>query len=167
MGRHRTLENVRRGVAKWPVVVLGVVALLALAWLGWTWINDRIEQRAAIQSKSCPEGDSVLRVAVTPSAATAVEEAAKRWNVEKTVVADHCVRVEVTAQEPSQVFTGLSGDWNPEAMGGKPQAVSYTHRQVLGQPAVRGRWFGDRLEHRVGRDESGCAGAAVRGRQTA
>ncbi|MFC0106488.1 VWA domain-containing protein [Kibdelosporangium aridum] len=122
MGRHRTLENVRRGVAKWPVVVLGVVALLALAWLGWTWINDRIEQRAAIQSKSCPEGDSVLRVAVTPSAATAVEEAAKRWNVEKTVVADHCVRVEVTAQEPSQVFTGLSGDWNPEAMGGKPQA---------------------------------------------
>ncbi|ALG11032.1 substrate-binding domain-containing protein [Kibdelosporangium phytohabitans] len=122
MGRHRALDNVRRGVAKWPLAVLGVVVLLALAWLGWTWIERELEERAAAQSKSCPEGDSVLRIAVTPSAAGAVDEAAKRWNTQKTVVNDHCVRVEVSAREPSQVFTGLSGEWNDQAMGGKPHA---------------------------------------------
>ncbi|CAM3890543.1 substrate-binding domain-containing protein [Kibdelosporangium persicum] len=122
MGRHRTLENVRRGVARWPVVVAGVATAVALAWIGWTWIGDRLEQRAVAQSKTCPEGDIVVRVAVAPSAAGAVDEAAKRWNAEKTVVNDHCVRVDVAAHEPSQVFAGLTGDWNEQTMGGEPQA---------------------------------------------
>nr|CTQ88916.1 hypothetical protein [Kibdelosporangium sp. MJ126-NF4] len=100
--------------------MLGVVALLALAWLGWRWVDDQLDHRAASQSKSCPEGDSALRIAVTPSAAGAVEEAAKRWNAQKTVVNDHCVRVEVSVREASQVFTSLSGEWNEQAMGGKP-----------------------------------------------
>ncbi|ONI87482.1 hypothetical protein ALI144C_08795 [Actinosynnema sp. ALI-1.44] len=122
MGRHRALESVRRGVAKWPLAVLGVVILFALAWLGWTWVEQQVENRATPQSKACPAGDAVLRVAVTPSAAGAVEEAAKRWNSQKTVVNDHCVLVEVAVREPSQVFAGLSGEWIEQSMGGKPHA---------------------------------------------
>jgi hypothetical protein len=122
MGRHRTLASVRRGVAKWPFAVVSVVALVGLGWAGWAWANTSLDERDASRSQTCPEGDAVLHVAVTPSAAGAVEQAAQRWNQQNTVVYDHCVRVEVAAQDSSRVFAGLSGDWDEAALGARPQA---------------------------------------------
>jgi Ca-activated chloride channel homolog len=122
MGRHRTLANVRRGVAKWPFAVVTVVALIALGWAGWTWVDSTVEQRAASRTQTCPQGDAVLRLAVAPSAAGAVDEAAKRWNQRNTVVYDRCVRVDVAAMDTSRVFAGLSGDWDEAAQGARPQA---------------------------------------------
>ncbi|MET0237436.1 MAG: substrate-binding domain-containing protein [Kibdelosporangium sp.] len=122
MGRHRTLARVRRGVAKWPFAVVGVVALVGLGWAGWVWVDNALEQRANARTQTCPEGDAVLRVAVAPSAAGAVDQAAQRWNQEKTIVYDHCVRVEVAALDTGQVFDGLAGDWDPATLGARPTA---------------------------------------------
>ncbi|MEV4320586.1 substrate-binding domain-containing protein [Actinocrispum sp. NPDC049592] len=121
MARHRALAEVQRGVAKWLLAVLGVIILLVLGWLGVGWLNAAMDRRAA-GSQVCPEGDSVLRVAVAPSAAVAVLDAAKRWNDQNTVVYDHCVRIDVAGQVTSQVFAGLSGEWNAAVMGPRPQA---------------------------------------------
>src|SRR5882762_10110754 len=104
MSRHRTLAEVRRGVAKWPIAILGVIVLLLLGWLGLNWVNGALDRRASAQSHACPEGESVLRVAVAPSAAGAVMDAAKRWNEQNTVVYDHCVQVDVAGLETKQVF---------------------------------------------------------------
>ncbi|MBP2325562.1 hypothetical protein JOF56_005947 [Kibdelosporangium banguiense] len=122
MGRHRALASVRRGVAKWPFAVVGVVALIGLGWAGWAWIDHVLDQRAAAQSHACPQGDAVLHVAVAPSAAGAVDQAAKTWNQQKAVVYDRCVRVEVTALDSPRVFAGLSGDWDQSALGVRPEA---------------------------------------------
>jgi Ca-activated chloride channel family protein len=123
MARHRALATkVRRGVAKWPIAVIGLVVLLLLGWLGLTWVNNTLDRRAAAQSHACPQGDSVLRVAVAPSAAGAVQEAAARWNGQAAVVDDHCVRIDVAATDTKAVFDGLTGDWDEAAMGPRPQA---------------------------------------------
>jgi Ca-activated chloride channel family protein len=125
MGRHRTLADVRRGVAKRPFAVVGAVALIGLGVAGWAWVNNTLEERAAAQTEACPEGDAILHVAVAPSAAGAVGQAAKRWNQQNhqnTVVYDHCVRVEVAALDSNRVFAGLSGDWDEATLGARPQA---------------------------------------------
>jgi Ca-activated chloride channel family protein len=123
MGRHRALaKRVRRGVAGWPIAVVGVVVVALLGWLGWTWVEGMADRQAAAQAQGCPEGDSVLRVAVARAAVEAVQQSATRWNEQKTVVYDHCVRIEVAALDSSRVFAGLTGEWNTETLGPRPQA---------------------------------------------
>jgi Ca-activated chloride channel family protein len=122
MGRHRALARVRRGVARWPIAIIGVIVLLLLGWLGLTWANGAADRRTAAQSHSCPEGASVLRIAVAPSAAVAVQDSAKRWNEQNTVVYDHCVRVDVAPLDTKAVFTGMTSGWNEADLGPRPQA---------------------------------------------
>lgn len=123
MGRHRALASrMWRGVAKWPIAVVTLIALLLLGWLGLDWVNGTLERRAATRSQSCPEGDSVLRVAVAPNIAGAILQSARRWNEQSTVVRDHCIRLDIAALDSKTVFTGLTGQWDATALGPRPQA---------------------------------------------
>jgi Mg-chelatase subunit ChlD len=123
MARHRTLRTrVRRGIARWPVAVVGLVVLVVLGWLSWTWAGGVLDRRTAAQAGDCSEGEAVLRVAVTPSIGDAVRDVAQRWSGTRPVVYDHCIRVEVQAVDSELVLEGLTQDWNTADLGERVQA---------------------------------------------
>src|SRR5437763_753143 len=101
MARHRTLHTrVRRGIAHWPLLIVGLVALVVLGWLGYTWVGGVLERRAAAEAGSCSEGDEAVHVAAAPSVAEAVQQAGNAWNRQRPVVLDHCMHVEVQSIDP-------------------------------------------------------------------
>ncbi|MFD9732891.1 substrate-binding domain-containing protein [Umezawaea sp. NPDC059074] len=123
MSRHRTLRTrVRRGVAGWPVAVVGLVALIVLGVLGWSWLGGVIERRAAAEAGDCAEGEASLRIASTPSAADAVRDVAKAWSATRPVVYDHCIRVEVQSIDSEVVLDGLTQGWDEAKLGTRPHA---------------------------------------------
>ncbi|TWP52201.1 VWA domain-containing protein [Lentzea tibetensis] len=123
MSRHRALRaRVRRGVAKWPVAIVALVALLGLGYLGWTWVGGVLEDRAAAQAKNCSEGEALLRIAATPTIADSVVEVAKAWSAQRPVVYDHCIVVEVKSVEPQVVQDSLTTTWDEAKLGGRPHA---------------------------------------------
>ncbi|HWO61882.1 MAG TPA: substrate-binding domain-containing protein [Umezawaea sp.] len=123
MSRHRTLRTrVRRGVAGWPVAVVGLVALIVLGVLGWSWLGGVIERRAAAEAGDCAEGEAALRIASTPSAADAVRDVAKAWSATRPVVYDHCIRVEVQSIDSEVVLESLTQGWDEGKLGARPHA---------------------------------------------
>ncbi|MFI6099710.1 substrate-binding domain-containing protein [Lentzea sp. NPDC051213] len=123
MSRHRALRaKVRRNVAKWPVTVVVVVVLIGLGWLAWSWAAGVLDRRAQAQAQDCSEGESVLRVAATPSVAEAVAEVARAYSATRPVVYDHCIAIEVTSLDSSAVLDGLSGTWDESKLGKRPHA---------------------------------------------
>jgi Ca-activated chloride channel homolog len=123
MSRHRAMRGpARRGVAKWPFVSFGAVAIMVAGWLGWSYAGDLLEQRAAAQLASCMEGDATLTVAVTPSVADVIGRAASVWTTTRPVVLDHCIRAEVAAIPPQAVLDGLTAGWDTKSLGERPGA---------------------------------------------
>ncbi|MEU4805979.1 substrate-binding domain-containing protein [Actinosynnema sp. NPDC023587] len=123
MSRHRALRTkVRRGIATWPVAIVGVVVLLVLGYLAWTWVGGIVEQRAAAQAGDCRQGEAGLRVAATPSVADAVREAAESWSADRPVVYDHCIRVEVQSIDSDVVLQSLTQGWDEAKLGARPHA---------------------------------------------
>ncbi len=123
MSRHRALRTkVRRGIATWPVAIVGVVALLVLGYFGYTWVGGIVERRAAAQAGDCREGEALLRVAATPSVADAVRQVAEAWSANRPVVYDHCIRVEVQSIDSEVVLTGLTQGWDENKLGARPHA---------------------------------------------
>lgn len=123
MSRHRSLRTkVQRGVARWPVAIIGLVVLVAMGFLGWNWVGGVLERRDAAEAGGCAEGEAPLRVATTPSAADAVRDAAKAWSAERPVVYDHCIRVEVQSIDSEAVLTGLTENWDEAKLGTRPHA---------------------------------------------
>ncbi|MEJ2858101.1 MULTISPECIES: substrate-binding domain-containing protein [unclassified Saccharothrix] len=123
MSRHRALRTkVRRGIAKWPVAIVGVVVLLLLGYFAWTWVAGIVDRRAAAVAGDCREGDAVLRVAATPSVAEAVREVAQAWARQRPVVYDHCIRPEVQAIDSELVLEGLTQGWDEGKLNAKPHA---------------------------------------------
>ncbi|GAB3008657.1 substrate-binding domain-containing protein [Saccharothrix stipae] len=123
MSRHRALRTkVRRGIATWPVAIVGLVVLLVLGWLGWSWVGGIVERRAAAQAGDCNEGEALLRVAATPSVAEAVKQVAEAWSRQRPVVYDHCIRVEVGSIDSEVVLQGLTQGWNTADIGERPHA---------------------------------------------
>ncbi|MFI9387301.1 substrate-binding domain-containing protein [Kutzneria sp. NPDC052558] len=123
MARHRALvTRVRRGMAKWPVAITGLVVLLLLGWVAWTWLGGVLERRAAAEANDCSNGSVVLRVAVTPSIAEPVREAAQRWTDTTPVIDDACIRPEVQSVDSSTVLTGLTAKWDDSKLGAPPAA---------------------------------------------
>lgn len=123
MSRHRTLGGAaRRGVAQWPIVALTSVLLVGLVWFGWSYTGDLLERRAAAELASCMKGEETLTIAVTPSMASVIEQAALAWGKTHPVVLDHCMRAEV-ARVPSQdVLNGLTVSWDTKSLGTRPGA---------------------------------------------
>ncbi|CCH33712.1 substrate-binding domain-containing protein [Actinosynnema sp. NPDC047251] len=123
MSRHRALRTkVRRGIAKWPVAIVGVVVLLVLGYFAYTWVAGIVDQRAAAQAGDCRQGDASLRVAATPSVADAVRQAAESWSRGRPVVYDHCIRVEVQSIHSDVVLQSLTQGWDEAALGARPHA---------------------------------------------
>ncbi|MGW4113335.1 substrate-binding domain-containing protein [Actinosynnema sp. NPDC004786] len=123
MSRHRALRTkVRRGIAKWPVAIVGLVVLVALGWVGWTWVGGIVERRAAAQAGDCNEGDALLRIASTPSVAEAVKQVAEAWSEQRPVVYDHCIQVEVQSIDSEVVLQGLTQGWDAGKLGERPHA---------------------------------------------
>ncbi|KAA2254076.1 VWA domain-containing protein [Solihabitans fulvus] len=123
MARHRALRTtVRRGVARWPLAIVGLVVLVLIGWLGWTWLGGVLDRRAAAQAGGCGQGDSVLRVAVAPSAADAVRAVAQTWTASHPVVLEHCIRVDVQSIDSKVVLDGLTQGWDDNKLGPRPQA---------------------------------------------
>ena len=123
MSRHRALRTkVRRGIATWPVAIVGLVVLLVLGWLGWSWVGGLVERRAAAQAGDCNEGESLLRIASTPSAAEAVKQVAEAWSRTRPVVYDHCIQIEVQSIDSEVVLQGLAQGWDTARIGERPHA---------------------------------------------
>ncbi|SFB57753.1 hypothetical protein SAMN05216266_12151 [Amycolatopsis marina] len=120
-GTHRAIgRGPRRRIAAWPIACAVLVALLGLGWVGWNWADDMLNRRAEAQASSCPEGDTALRVVVTPSAEKAVTTAAQNWNQANTVVRAHCIRVDVDAVPSRTVLDALTGKTGLDTIGGLP-----------------------------------------------
>jgi hypothetical protein len=123
MSRHRALRaRVRRGIAKWPVLIVVFVVLIGLAWLAWSWAGGVLDSRARALAQNCSEGDSVLRVAATPSVAGAVADVARAYSATRPVVYDHCIAIEVTSADSSAVLDGLTTTWDESKLGKRPHA---------------------------------------------
>ncbi|GLZ36786.1 hypothetical protein Acsp05_04110 [Actinokineospora sp. NBRC 105648] len=105
---------------RWSLVALGLVALLVLGWSGWSWLRDRMGERPG--RAECAQGETNLKVAVTPSVEQPVREAANRWNTNRTVVAEHCVQVDVSSVESPAALAGLAGQWPTRELGDRPDA---------------------------------------------
>ncbi|MFC6868628.1 hypothetical protein [Haloechinothrix salitolerans] len=106
-GYHRAVGSSRRGIAKWPIAVAAVLALLALGGLGAVWANKSLNAQAEAEANSCTEGNRTLRVTTTPTIEDDVVSAAKNWNGEKPPVYSHCVTVKVTAKPSDKVLPTL------------------------------------------------------------
>ncbi|SHG68243.1 VWA domain-containing protein [Streptoalloteichus hindustanus] len=144
MGRHRSRSaDARRGIAWWPLAVLGVVALVVLSYLGWTWLGGLLERRAAAEARDCVEGEAVLSLAVTPSAAGPIREIATAWSDQHPVVQDRCVTVRVAELDSETVLTGLTRGWDEARLGPRPSAwipdsSLWVHRLAARDAAVLG-----------------------------
>jgi Ca-activated chloride channel family protein len=123
MSRHRTLRaKVKRGIAKWPVLIVVLVVLLGLSWLALSWAGDVLDKRSQALAQNCSEGESVLRVSVTPSIAEAVRDVARAYSATRPVVYDHCIAIEVTSADSSAVLEGLTTTWDESKLGKRPHA---------------------------------------------
>lgn len=123
MSRHRALRTkVRRGIATWPVAIVGLVVLIVLGWLGWNWVGGLVERRAAAQAGDCHEGQALLRVSSTPSVAEAVKQVAEAWSRQRPVVYDHCIEIEVQSIDSEVVLHGLTQGWDTAKIGERPHA---------------------------------------------
>jgi hypothetical protein len=98
------------------------VVLVVLGLLGWGWANSVLNSRAEAQANACTEGNSTLKVLVTPSIEKPVNTAATKWNQANTVVHAHCVHVIVQSAPSTQVLAALTGRANLDSIGGLPSA---------------------------------------------
>ncbi|TVT25450.1 hypothetical protein FNH05_32120 [Amycolatopsis rhizosphaerae] len=112
----------RRRIAAWPIVLGGFIVLIVVGLLGWGWANNVLNSRAEAQANACTDGDSSMRVLVTPSIQRAVTEAATKWNDAKTVVHSHCIHIDVQAAPSDRVLDALTGKASLDSIGGLPAA---------------------------------------------
>jgi Ca-activated chloride channel family protein len=118
-GQHR--KSPGRGVLI-PVLVV-VVLLGALGTGGWYGQQHRwFSHRGA----DCGSTAS-LKVAVAPEIAPAVSAVANSWNAKPTVIDSQCVRVAVTAANPSDVTAAVAGAKGATVAGlGRPDGTATT-----------------------------------------
>lgn len=123
-GSHRIVAKKapRRRIAMWPIACVVLVGLVALGIFGWNWADGVLNNRAEAQASGCSDGNSAIRVMVTPSVQKPLDQAATKWNQANTVVQGHCIQVTVEAAPSSQVLDALVGRTNIAAIGGQPTA---------------------------------------------
>lgn len=135
-----------RGIAKWPIACLVLLALIAIGVFGWNWADGELNTRAEAQAKACSGGHTMMRVVVTPSAEKPLRAAAEKWNNAATVVRDHCVNIQIDALPSGSVLDALVGRASLDSIGGLPAAwlpessywvseLSTAKPELIGSPA--------------------------------
>jgi hypothetical protein len=123
-GSHRIIGATapRRRIAKWPIACVVLVVLIVLGVVGWNYADGVLNSRAEAQAVGCSEGNATIKVLVAPAIEKPVTVAADKWNKAKTVVASHCIQVDVKAAKSDDVFKALSGQAPMDTIGGLPAA---------------------------------------------
>ena len=111
MARHASLERHHR-IAAWPIVLAGVVLVLAGATVGFfVFLNSNRHVAACT-------GSTVLPVVASSGAAAAVDDAARAFNATKPVARSTCVSVSVSKVMGSVAVAALATGWK-----GQPTAA--------------------------------------------
>ncbi|WP_405136932.1 hypothetical protein [Nocardia sp. NBC_01388] len=120
MGTHRA-DGGSRGVSRGPVLAVVAVIVLALAVVGWVWLQQRSKDRDSAAASSCAGGSVTLNVTVDPDIAAPVKAAADKFNQTKPRVRDHCAQVAVDPQASAAMVAAFTSNaaWNP-ALGPQP-----------------------------------------------
>ncbi|MGX1804499.1 VWA domain-containing protein [Nocardia sp. NPDC055321] len=94
---------------------------LALAVVGWAWLQQRAENRDNAAASACVEGTATLNVTVDPEIATPVQAAADRFNATNPQVRDHCAEVVVNPRPTAAVVASFTSGapWNRD-LGPQP-----------------------------------------------
>jgi hypothetical protein len=123
-GSHRIVGATapRRRIAKWPIACVALAVLIVLGVVGWNYADGVLNSRAEAQAVGCAEGDATIKVLVAPAIQQPVTVAADKWNKAKTVVAAHCIHVDVQPAKSDLVFKALSGQASMDSIGGLPAA---------------------------------------------
>ncbi|NNH70833.1 VWA domain-containing protein [Nocardia uniformis] len=97
------------------------VLLLAVAVVGWSWLQERAKERDAAAAASCAEGTATLNVTVDPDIVTPVRAAADRYNATNPRIRDHCAQVVVNPQPSAAMVAAFTSNepWNT-ALGPQP-----------------------------------------------
>lgn len=121
MPRHRarasTTVRRRRPLGRWQAACLAGVVLVLIGWAGWAIIGGDHDPSGARCS-----GETVLKVAVSPSAEEPVRQVANRWNGDRIAVDGRCVKVNISSVASVDALNGLTGDWSVQAFGDRPHA---------------------------------------------
>src|SRR5437660_12603749 len=98
MARHRAPGEAatRRRVASWPIAVLVIALLVAVGWVGWSWLGNVASKRAAAAAGKCPGGTVTIQVATDPSIADIIGAETVRYQQANPVVNSECVKLRVT-----------------------------------------------------------------------
>ncbi|MFE6861258.1 VWA domain-containing protein [Nocardia sp. NPDC057668] len=95
--------------------------VLALAVVGWAWLQQRAENRDNAAAAACVEGTATLNVTVDPEIAAPVQAAADRFNATNPQVRDHCAEVAVNPRPTAAVVASFTSGapWNRD-LGPQP-----------------------------------------------
>lgn len=108
-GTHRAIDGKsRRGIAKWPIAVVAVLAVIGTGVTAMIWGINSINSAAEAEAQGCSEGKSTLRVAVAPKLEQPMSAIATRWNSLDRPVHSHCITVEIGASSSEGVLDELS-----------------------------------------------------------
>ncbi|MQA60754.1 MAG: hypothetical protein GEU86_04520 [Actinophytocola sp.] len=108
-GTHRAVDGKsRRGIAKWPIAVAAVLALIGTGVTAMIWGINSINSAAEAEAQGCSEGKRMLRVAVAPKLEQPMSAIATRWNSLDRPVHSHCITVEIGASSSEGVLDELS-----------------------------------------------------------
>jgi hypothetical protein len=123
-GSHRIVGTTapRRRIAKWPIACVVLAALIVLGVIGWNYADGVLNSRAEAQAVGCSEGDATITVLVAPAIEKPVTAAADKWMKAKTVVANHCININVKPMKSDTVYKALSGQAPMDSIGGLPAA---------------------------------------------
>ncbi len=100
---------------------MAAVIVLALAVVGWFFLQERSKDKDIAAAAACVEGTTTLDVTADPDIAALVKTAADRFNATAPHVRDHCAVVAVTAQPSTAMVAALASGkaWDP-ALGPQP-----------------------------------------------
>lgn len=96
-GNHRAVgaEATSRGFAKWPFIVLAVLAVVGGGVFAVVWGSNSLGNADA-EGNSCSEGRSTLRVTVGPKLVEPLTTIGEHWNATDRPVHSHCITVKVS-----------------------------------------------------------------------
>jgi hypothetical protein len=145
MARHRAPGEAasKRRVASWPIAILVIILLGAVAWVGWSWLGNEASRRDAAAAANCPGGTTTIQVATDPSIADTIGAESVRYTQSNPVVDDTCVKIRVTSINSAAADYAFLHGWDTNKLGPKPQAwipdsSLWVNQALAAQPTLAG-----------------------------